>query len=140
MYDAGGKELLTINHPFKRVKVTEVHKKRFIDFYLSDPIIRPQYEDTKHLVKFSDSFPLIWDHRAADDKVYVLSHEEEKGKCKFYIFDMKGKFLKAEMMPLVRINAEKPYPYTIHKGKLYQLLENFDTEKWELHINSFSTD
>lgn len=136
VFDAEGKKIYTVSHPFKKVKVTEADKKRFIDYYLGDPVIRPQYEATKELVKFSTHFPLIWEHLTADGKIYVLSYERQNEESKFYIFDIKGKFLKTAMMPLTRMNPEKPYPYTINGGKRYQLVDN-DDDEWELHITEF---
>jgi hypothetical protein len=36
---------------------------------------------------------------------------------------------------LIFENILQYYPYTIHNGSLYQLIENEDTEEWELHVN-----
>jgi hypothetical protein len=135
IFDANGEKIKTINHPFKRVKFTEAEKKKAIDFYLSDPYIRPQYEATKHLVKWSEYFPYIWDHRPDNNKIYVLTYEQENEKYKFYIFDMNsGKLLKTAWVTMPRINAEIPYPYTIARENVYQLVEDEEEEVWALHV------
>ncbi len=137
IFDVNGKKIKTISHPFKRVKFTKAHEKKLIEFFLGDPVIRPQYEATKHLVKFSSYFPYIWDHRPANDKIYVLTYEEQDGKNKFYIFAMNGTFLKTSLMEMPQIDAERPYPYVIANEKLYQMVENEKEEEWELHIKEF---
>jgi hypothetical protein len=137
IFDVNGKKIKTISHPFKRVKFTSAHEKKLIEFFLSDPVIRPQYEASKHLVKFSSYFPYIWDHQPANDKIYVLTYEEQDGKNKFYIFAMDGTFLKTSLMKMPQIDAERPYPYVIANEKLYQLVENEEEEEWELHIKEF---
>jgi hypothetical protein len=137
IFDVNGKKIETISHPFKRIKFTAAHEKKLIEFFLSDPVIRPRYEATKHLVKFSSYFPYIWDHQAANDKIYVLTYEEQDGKSKFYIFSLEGTFLKTSLMEMPQIDAERPYPYLIANEKLYQLVENEEEEEWELHIKEF---
>lgn len=137
IFDVNGKKIKTISHPFKRVKFTKAHEKKLVEFFLSDKYIRPQYEATKHLVKFSSYFPYIWDHQPANDKIYVLTYEEQDGKNRFYIFAMDGTFLKTSLMEMPQMDAEHPYPYVIANEKLYQLAENEEEEEWELHIKEF---
>ena len=45
-----------------------------------------------------------------------------------------GKFVEKVLVPLVEENIFEFYPYTIHDGKVFQLIDNFETEEWELHI------
>ncbi|HLP44706.1 MAG TPA: hypothetical protein VK469_02100, partial [Candidatus Kapabacteria bacterium] len=61
-------------------------------------------------------------------------HKKEAEKSEFYIFDIKGTFLKKIMLPLKEKDERLWYPYTIGNGKLYQLVEDEDTETWELHV------
>jgi hypothetical protein len=35
------------------------------------------------------------------------------------------------------VNPVEPSPYTIWGGKIYQIVENPETEKWELNITDF---
>jgi hypothetical protein len=51
------------------------------------------------------------------------------------------KLLQKIFLPIAKNNAKFafPYmrdsaPYTFNKGKLYQLIENEETEKFELHV------
>jgi len=50
------------------------------------------------------------------------------------VFDIKGKFLKKLFLPYKFMNPVDEYPIAVKSGKLYQLIENEDEEKWELHI------
>ncbi len=137
VYNTDGKEIKAITHSYPKVKFTEKNKKEFVDYYMSDPIIKPQYEALEKLTEYPDYFPIICFHLAADNKIYVLTYEKSGGNQKFYVFDLKGKLIKSAMMPLRPLTPEQPYPFTIDGGKLYQLLDNEDSEQWELHIKDF---
>jgi hypothetical protein len=67
-----------------------------------------------------------------EKKIYVVSYENPHGKRDLYVFNLKGQYLKDMEVPLVSQNVDNPYPFTFYKGKLYQIVENVDEEKWEL--------
>lgn len=140
VFDATGKKLYTIDHPFKQVPFTKEDEKNLVDFFMADPVIRPQYEATKNLTVFDPYFPFIWRMAAVDHKLYVLTFEKQGDKRNFYIFDLaqKGKFIKTVFLPVTQMDGEKPYPFAIAPGKIYNMLENLDEESWELHITDFN--
>jgi hypothetical protein len=78
-----------------------------------------------------------------DKKLYVRTYREIDGKSEFYIFSTEGRLLRKIFFAIAKNNAKFafPYmrdsaPYTFNKGKLYQLIENEETEKFELHVTS----
>jgi hypothetical protein len=42
-------------------------------------------------------------------------------------------------MPIKTVNGVSPRPFTVKSGKLYQLVDNEETENWEIHITPFPT-
>jgi len=134
VFDDRGKKLYSIEQPYTKIKVTEDRKKRFRDFFKTDPRTRGQYEALKDRIKFPDYFPIIRFYHIANQKIYLLTYKEKGENREFYIFDLQGNLLKRTMLPLPEMNALELYPYTTNKDKLYQLIENEDDEEWELHI------
>jgi hypothetical protein len=59
-----------------------------------------------------------------------------KELTKTLIFDLKGKLIKTVSLPLKDMDVKSIYPFTIKNGKLYQLVEDFDSENWYLHVTS----
>jgi hypothetical protein len=68
-----------------------------------------------------------------DDKIYVLTYYKEDNKSEFIVLDLKGNFITRIMFPLAHSIFLEPYPYTIYEGKLYQIVENQETETWEMY-------
>ena len=56
----------------------------------------------------------------------------------FIIFDARGKFKKKRLLSFKDINIQKPCPHTVVSGKFYQLVENEESESWELVITAVS--
>jgi hypothetical protein len=73
-------------------------------------------------------------------KLYVLTFktlsedEVDVQETEILIFDIKGKFLKKVIFPLKMMDPIMPYPFAIHEGTLYQLIEDADEEEWAVHI------
>jgi hypothetical protein len=56
-----------------------------------------------------------------------------------FIYSEEGKLLKTVFVPLVETDMLLPPVYnyyTIKQGKLYRLVENVDTEEWNLYISA----
>jgi hypothetical protein len=137
--DSKGKELYSIRHQYEQVKVKDLHKKRYLMFWRTD--LRSEYEAFKERLKFPSAFPPIRNFHIVDNKIYVITYMEKDNRCKMLVFDLGGKLLKEVFVSLVDINMLIPYLYnyyTIHEDKLYILMDNQDTEEWELHINPLS--
>ncbi len=134
VFDKNGEHLHTVKHDYYRVKVTVEDRKRFDEFYLNDARYRAQYKAFRDMVKFPSYFPSARTKAVADGKMYVLTNNNREGKFEFVIFDMKGKFIKSVFLPFQNKNPREGYPFTINYNKLFQLIDNPETEEWGLHI------
>ena len=66
------------------------------------------------------------------------TYNKKDKKTEFYVFTPTGEFLERVFLPIIG-EEESTYQlqsiYEIKNGKLYQLVENEDTEEWEVHIS-----
>jgi len=138
VFDGNGEALYTITHDYPRIKVTEDHIKNAKKWYKRNAPYGRRFESYTKLLRFPKYFPAIWNIRVSDKKIYVLTHSKKPGQ--FYILDLKGNIIKKVMMPFVPVNPlVHALKFTVHDGKLYQLVDNEETETWELHITPFNS-
>lgn len=133
--NSSGEELYSIRHQYERVKIKEIHKKRYLRYWQTD--LREEYEVFKPRLKFPGAFPPIRNFHILDNKIYIITYQEKKNRCKMFVFDLNGKLLREVYVSLVDINMLIPDLYnfyTINKDTLYILRDNQDTEEWELHL------
>ncbi len=136
-FDAAGKPLPPITREYRREKCTEEHQKSVLDFFKRNARIRPVYERLKNRIAFPDYFRAIREIVLDNGKIYVLTYKRRDVKNEFYIFDLDGSLLQKAFMPIKTFNGVSPRPFTVKNGKLYQLVDNEETENWEIHITPF---
>jgi hypothetical protein len=133
VYDQQGKEFCSFSvHDYEKLEIPEDFKKEvmiYLEKRLPTAFIR-----VKQNGKFPRYFPLQ-SFQVDDGKIYVQTFKLDREKSEFYIFDLEGKLLRKVMVPFQESELLCAYPFTIAEGKIYQLIENEDTEEWELHIN-----
>ena len=129
------KELYTIKYDVVKRKVTEEDKKDIINFLKTSPATKDFFELLKP-IHFPTQFPAMQGLFVTDNEIYAVTFKtnDEKEINEFLIFDIKGKFLKQGFFPFKMSTPILPYPYTIHEGFLYQLVEDVDEEEWALHV------
>jgi hypothetical protein len=134
-FDENGKQIYSITPEYEKVKFTKEWKNKYINFLETDPRYKYVYQQDKNRIIFPGYFPPIRDLLAADKKIYVITFNSKEDKKECYIYDSAdGKFIKKAFIPLAEKNVQEFYPYTIKNGKVYQLMENFDEDEWELHV------
>jgi len=89
-------------------------------------------------VKFPEYFPAIRNFTVAE-KLYVLTYKEDSENREMLVVDFNGKLIKKLMLPVAENDPFHLYPYTVKGEKLYQLVDNIDTEIWELHIHDLGS-
>lgn len=136
VFDSNGKSLYKIGHEYDRVEFTEEHRRRFERDFRLHPRFGSLYEVIKKEIKYPRWFPLIKSFHISGKHLYVRTFKQENKKSEFFIFTLEGKLLKKVFLPLAEKNAFEPTPYTIKSGHLYQLIENEETENWELDITT----
>jgi hypothetical protein len=131
-------ELYTIKHQVEKIKVTEKIKNALITHLKSHPATKDIFPYLQPL-QFPTNYPAMIEPVIADDKIYILTFKTKDNgqKNEFLILDLKGKLLKQVFFPLKWSSPVEPYPYRIHQGSLYQLVEgeDLDKEKWMLYIS-----
>jgi hypothetical protein len=63
-----------------------------------------------------------------------LTYTKKDGKNEFLILNLKGKYLKKFYLPIKDMDVQFYPTYTVRDSKFYQLVENQESEEWELHI------
>jgi hypothetical protein len=135
IFDYEGKKVNTINREYEKLKFSDSHKQEALNFYKTSPDFKPYADMITANVLWPDYFQAIRHFIAADKQLYVQTYLEKDGKTEFYIFDHNGKFLGRKWVPLTPVSfAETLQLFTIYDHKIYQLVDNIDTEEWELHI------
>jgi hypothetical protein len=127
-------EISDIDKNYSPVKITEERKNNYIQYFLSDPRFKPQFERDRNIIKFPDVFPEIRDIRVDGNQIYAVTFRENRNQKEMVVLNQKGQLIKKIMIPLGEYNPRELYPYTVKEGRFFQLFENPDTEKWELHL------
>ncbi|MCP5106451.1 MAG: hypothetical protein GY950_23910 [bacterium] len=136
VFNGEGEKLYSLEHPYEKRKVTEAYKKTTLDFFKTDPRWRNNFELIKSMARFPGYFHAIRYFQVNDGGIYVQTYGEKEGKSEFYIFDIKGKFIKKVYVPFLDDMGINIVPrHTISGGKFYQLAANDETEEWELHVH-----
>lgn len=145
--DKSGEKLYTIQLPYSRLPFPESIKKQYHRYFKTVPPWKRLYQRVAKEIYFPSHLPAIQSFIAADNKIYVLTYETRENQSKFIILDLKGKKLKEVWLPIhqsdswfqhsltqwVRRGCSHP-TFTIKNNTLYHLVENEDTEQWELQV------
>ena len=84
---------------------------------------------------YPEYLPVVWYFKAADEKIYIFTHKTKNKKQEILVLDMKGKLLNRLYLPMVRWDIMGLMPFTIKNDRLYQLVENEETEQCDLHMH-----
>jgi len=133
--DKDGNSLFNITRDFKRPKFTDKDKSDLIETIKATPQGRAQYEMIKSRLEYPTVYPAIATFVISDDIVYIITFNRQGKSFEFFIYDIKGKFIKTLFVPFYMTGPLAAYPLWIKNNKVYQLVENEDDEIWELHIN-----
>jgi hypothetical protein len=133
VFDSRGKFLYSISHNWKKIPVSEQIKNEVRNYLKTDPETSPFIEALKP-IRFPDYFPAIRNFFVVDNKVYVISYEKKGDSSFCVVFNVKGELLKKAYIPYRFKNPVDEFPATFKDNKLFQLIENEDSETWELHI------
>jgi len=141
VYDLNGTLLPAIKLNYQRVKFTEEHAKKVLEYYRTKPDTRDEYDWWEKNIHFPDYFPAIRDIFKADNLIYVRTYKEKKNYHEFFIFTASGKLHRQVFLPIAASQAKLAYPYMrdsapfdIKSGKLYQLITGDDKEECELDV------
>lgn len=136
VYGPTGEKIKVIQPPLKKVPFTGKDKQDWIDSYTSNDEYKRQFERLKKFFDYPEFFPLFQNFIVADKRIYIqtFKRNDKKGTNESIVLDLEGKVIKKIWIPLVEFWDFTPNPYTIQGGKLYQVVENPESEEWEIHI------
>ena len=143
VFAASGQKLYSINREYKKIKMTEADKKRYLDYFKTSRVFGKAYDQMKPRLEFPVYFPALQTVRYT-----AVTYGKKKGKTEVLVLDLKGKLLKTVFLPFHQKDDELAMTlenrvsrqvtnstFAIKNGKFYQVLENRDKESWELHIH-----
>ena len=67
-----------------------------------------------------------------------MTYKEENNKKELLILDLHGKYLGKVFLPIVSFDVMGVMPFDFQGNQLYQVVENEETENWELHISEIT--
>ncbi len=141
VFDTNGNRQSQIKQNYQRVKFTDRHRRKVLDYYKMNPSTKVEYDWWEKNIHFPDYFPAIRDIFKADNKIYVRTYKEQENRSEFFIFAGDGKLIRHVFLPIAESNAKLAYPYmrdsapfAIKDGKLYQLIADDDAESCELQV------
>jgi hypothetical protein len=132
IYDRSGKLFKSIKQDYPMREITETEKEIWVKDL--ERIYQDDFSRLKHLVTFTKYWAAVRRLYLSGNKLYAMTFKKDGDKNEFYVFDTKGKLLEKTFIPLINMDERSPYPFAIHKGKVYQLNENEKDETWELHV------
>lgn len=135
IYNSDGININSISRKYKKIKVSEPLKKEVIKYFRTSAATKNVYQFLKP-VKFPEYLPAIRSLIVKNSKIYLITFKMEKGKTEFFVFNKSGKFLSKASAPIKLVSPIVFFPFDIWDGKLYQLIEDEESEVWKLHISS----
>ncbi len=134
VFDKEMKKLFSVHLDLEKRKIDQKFKDSVINLIKTDPRTKNYFEVLKPII-FPDYFPAIARFFVDDNTIYVMTWKIENSINEFFTYDMSGKFKKRLLVPIRYETELQPYPITINKGKLYQIVENEEEEVWEFHMS-----
>jgi hypothetical protein len=108
VYDKSGEKLKSITHPVVPIKIPSTFAKQVHNYFRVK--FRRGLEHNIKYTTYGEYFPAIRKFTVKDNKIYVITYKRIEGKNQLLILDS-----------------------SVYKGIFYQLVENEETEEWELH-------
>jgi hypothetical protein len=136
VFNEKGQQTRVIKKDVPKLKVTESFKKKCINFLKKDPRFFSQSVVIRQNFIFPEYFPAIRYFSIDQQKIYVLTYNQQPGKSEFYIFNVNGTFEQAKFIPFI---DEKGFDvlskYTIKDNFIYQLHWDNAGQVWKLMIH-----
>lgn len=138
VFDHQGHPLYEINKDYNRLKIPGEFKAE----YMQEQRSSPNWERLKQMFdyKFKEYFPAFFSFKIDNQKIYVTTYEKKGDNYEIVVLDLEGNILKRSscfpLHPLQRTSRRfisYSNEYDIVDDNIYYLVENKDTEEWELH-------
>ena len=130
VFDSKGKKQYVIKYPITKVDFDKKDEKaKREQFKIEQPNV---YNYFSKKIFFPKKFPAVRRFIVSNNKLYVFTFTKKNEKSLSLIFDLKGNFIKKVFLPLKEMSLKKWFPFDIKDNKIFQLVENRDTEEWKM--------
>lgn len=148
VFDSRGNLEIEIVKENKAPVLTARDKQDIMDNFKEDNLIKMMVEREGGWINFKnkmnfiypDTFPLIRDILVADDKIFIATFYQKNRTRKYIIMDLNGTILNTIYLPIPRESSYLTKAmgrddrfYGIANHRYYYLIENPDSEEWEIH-------
>lgn len=132
-HDINGKLVNKIKKDTKKETIPSDYKDKTHNWFKTSATFKTVYPFIKDRINIKEKFPHFFFFLPLDNKLYIFTNKMKGENRECIITDTKGKELKRVYLPLPHVYGyDYKYPYNIHKGAFYKLVENVDDENWEL--------
>jgi hypothetical protein len=138
VYDQSGNPIAEISTGFEPVRVTEEIRTAIREEYRTSPYSSAEYDSfIKDSLVFPEYLPAVRAWNVADERVYVFTHQLKEDLNEVIVFDTDGKEIRRTFVSfsVKGPGFERRLPYTVHEGKVYQMISSGAPGHWELHID-----
>jgi len=134
VFDYKGNKLYEILINSREEKVADNEKKRILEKFKTNMGESHWREFKMHYeCKVRDFYPSFANFSINDDKIYVFKYPKNEVQD-ILILNLKGKILKRKRIPRFEVNnIINLGRYYVNNGNIYYMLENEDSNEWELH-------
>jgi len=133
IYDQKGEKIDSLHLMMDKLQVAAEHKTAVKDFFKLRRRRVFSIVKARGWLDWPDYFPAVRFFSVMDDKIFIIPYLKKHEKNRLLIFNLKGRLEKHLDIPLEEESIFYFYPFTIYKGKIYQLIEN-EEAIWELHV------
>jgi len=136
IFDANGNKISQVKLDLDRIKIKDEIKAATEKKAKSNP--GWEVFNSKYYMDFPEYYPPFRDATVDDGKVYFITYNQknplnlEDKSREIIVTDLKGKLLKKTF---ITIDPRGGFDtFFINKGKFYYVVDNVETEEWELHV------
>lgn len=130
VHDTEGNRLYQVRLDYEKIKVPENYAKEFLDGIKK----KGQWDSFNSQFYYNEPeyFPAFFRFYVGKNKFYFLTYKRIGNNREVIICDWQGKNIKKAYIPW--INYWDLRNYYIWNDKFYWLVDNQETEEWELHV------
>ncbi len=132
IYDRNSVKHGDIEVDFERPDLTAAKVKGIKEYY-KDMLGADRFKRVSRFMDIPSKYPSFIGVKADGKYLYLITWSStDKGNLTF-VYNKEGKLVKKIHIKMEMVSAVAPYPFDIKAGTFYQLIENDDTEEWDLH-------
>lgn len=145
VFDLDGKTIATIDRTSaeQALPVSEADREELLE-----EVRQTRQENVflfaKANARFPDTFPPIHHVRYSEGRLYVTTHREMEGLHEMLVLDTRGRVLDKQFLPIPSFHHFRgPFRsdlFAVTGGTLFELVQNPETQAWEVLRTVFSKD